>query len=388
MKYKSGIYIGLFIIVSLLYTWYAANRPEPLDWSERYSPQGKNPYDTYITYHNLSRFFPSSEVLTSRRPIVEELEGLEGEQGVNYIFINRWFPVSRVEWKALLRFVAEGNSLFATSEYFDSLFLAKFDLKMDSRYSGQKHRLLRPGFSGVEYDFNNRDASYFVLGEDFKGVALGILTREEYPDFVGVPYGKGYVFLNLNPRAFTNYYVLDSVQGDYSYKALSYLPDRSGLVVWDAYQTLGDGKSETPFRVLLKYPALRWAFYLLLLGGIMYAGFSMKREQRPVPVILPYENKMLDFVAAVSSLYYKNKDHYRIAEKRIDFFLERVRSRYKMRTDELNENFVTLLAEYSGVQQEKVRQLADMINEIRASRTVSEEKLRELVKAMERFPLF
>lgn len=66
----------------------------------------------------------------------------------------------------------------------------------------------------------------FVLDSLFQGVILGTLDGEEHSDFVAVPYGKGYCYLNLNPRAFTNFHVLDSAGENYFYKALSYLPDR------------------------------------------------------------------------------------------------------------------------------------------------------------------
>ena len=36
--------------------------------------------------------------------------------------------------------------------------------------------------------------------------------------------------------------------------------------------------------------------------------FRARREQRPIPVIHPPENKMLEFIATVSSLYYKQKE--------------------------------------------------------------------------------
>lgn len=94
---------------------------------------------------------------------------------------------------------------------------------------------------------------------------------------------------------------------------------------------------------------------------------------------------MLDFVASVSSLYYKQKDHYRIAEKKIEFFLEKIRSYYKIRTDELDANFVRLLAERSGIAESQVEHLVNMVNTIRNTREVDVEKLQELVKATERF---
>lgn len=384
MKYKNGIFIGFLILISLFYTWYMANAPQPLDWSDSYSPEGKNPYDTYIAYHSLPVLFPDSKVIFSRRSIKEQVVEVPEGKPANYVFINRTFIVNSSEQKSLFHFVSKGNSIFVSAESMARPFLDALHLHQETDYSEQRHLFTRPGLSDEQYQFSGK-TGYFKLDSAFRGVVLGKLKNGEYPDFVAVPYGKGVFYLNLNPRAFTNYHVLDSTGKDYFYKALSYLPDEGGVVVWDAYKTLGRPGESSVFRVILKYPALRWAYYLLLLGCLVWLVFSMKREQRPIPVILPRKNQMLDFVVSVSSLYYKQKDHYRIAEKKIEFFLERIRSYYKIRTDDLDVKFVHLLAERSGIAECEVEHLVNRINTIRSTRNLDEKGLRELVKATERF---
>lgn len=383
MKHKYIFFIGFLVIASLLYTWYESGRPQPVDWAETYSPKGKMPYDTYITYHSLPSLFPSSNVGLSPRLLMLQLEALQDAQGVNYVFVNHSFHADDLEVPALLRFVEKGNSLFVAAESFPDTLLASLGLGKNVSFGIQTHCFTHPDLAAGKYDFRERGVGYFDLAEGFAGKVLGTVSDSVYPDFVSVPYGKGNVYLNLNPKAFTNYWSLDSVQGDYYYKALSYLADEGGQVIWDTYQTSGIEESGSSFRVLLKYPAIRWAFYLLLLGGMLYALFCMRREQRPVPVIVPYENKMLDFVASVSSLYYKQRDHFGIAEKRIDFFLEKVRFHYKIRTDELDGYFIELLAERSGSSEGNVERLVDLINEIRKKKRVGEETLRNLARRMD-----
>ena len=66
MKIRNFVGIALLLILSLIYTWYEANRPRPVDWSETYSPKDKIPYGTYITYRSLPELFPDSKIRTSR----------------------------------------------------------------------------------------------------------------------------------------------------------------------------------------------------------------------------------------------------------------------------------------------------------------------------------
>ena len=122
-----------------------------------------------------------------------------------------------------------------------------------------------------------------------------------------------------------------------------------------------------------------------MLAAILYVLFRTKREQRPIPEIRPLENRTLEFVSVVSSLYYKQRDHTAIANKRINSFLEEIRYYYKLRTEELDSSFIDLLSERSGVARGSVEGLILLIIQIRKAERVDEGQLRELVKYIELF---
>ena len=90
-------------------------------------------------------------------------------------------------------------------------------------------------------------------------------------------------------------------------------------------------------------------------------------------------------MSVVSSLYYKQRDHAAIANKRINSFLEEVRYYYKLRTEELDRSFIDLLSERSGVARVSVESLIFLIIRIRKAEHVDEDQLRELVKYIELF---
>ena len=135
----------------------------------------------------------------------------------------------------------------------------------------------------------------------------------------------------------------------------------------------------------MAYPALRWAFILLLLAGCLYLIFRSKREQRAIPVVRPPENKTLEFVSVVASLYYKQGEHGVIARKRIDYFLQEVRYVYRLEAKELDDEFIRLLSERSGVKEERVTETVNLIKSIRNGGTVSGRQLQRLMKCMEYF---
>lgn len=384
MKYKYPLFIGIIVLLSLLYTWYEANKPQEINWKETYSPYDKIPYGTYIAWQSLSQIFLQAKYEQTPLSLYEQLEGFGADTGNVYMVVDWKFNPDETEIPRLLEWVAEGNYLFVAAREISDTLLSFFSLETEIRWEKVRVHLDLAGIPSGEYNFSADYGNYFMRREGFEGTILGYRQDREQADFVSISYGKGDVYFNLNPRAFTNYYVLDSLNGDYYYKALSCLPVNVRSVVWDVHNFMGSGTG-SPLEVILHYPALRLALYLLLAGALLYVFFKVKREQRPVPVILPPQNRMLEFVATISGLYFRQKDHYAIAVKEIGFFLEEVRFRYKLRTDELDEDFIRLLAGRAGVDAEETARLVSLIREITEKKQVDESCLKALVKGIECF---
>lgn len=385
MKYKNFLLIGFFVILSLVYTWYESNRPRPVDWSETYSPEDKIPYGTYIVRRSLEQLFPGAEISTSRLSFYEAIECLDTVCGSAYIFIDRVFNPDPVAAAHLLDWVQAGNELFIAAEAVPDTLLSMFALKMEYNYEHLDSELVFKGAEEKSYPLYSSGGNYFLPKKKFVGEVLGRKVDGRKADFVRVPYGKGKVYINLNPRGFTNRYALDSVCGDYYYRALSLLAPQRTPVVWDAHQTLGRQSGDTPFRVILRYPPLHSALYLLICGVLCYVLFRVKREQRPIPVVEMPRNRMLEFIATVSSLYYRQKEHRTIALKQIDFFLGEIRRVYYLHTDRLDEQFVRLLSERSGVHEQKTARVIALVRDLRTDTEVTQEQLTELMKGTELF---
>lgn len=379
---KKNLWIILLVVaLMVVYTIYEANKPQPMDWSKNFSVKKKGPYGTYIMKDALSYIFPGGKTEVSRISIQEKLRLNDVNTPEVYFFVYTYFESMNDEAEMLLDYVNEGNTLFLSAEYIPDTLLAIAGVEeMQDFRSGVEY--IR-GFSEGGYSFPSK-SRYFKLDKSFEGEILGYVNSTDMPNYIRLAHGDGMIYLHTNPIAFTNFYLLDSLRGNYYQRVLSFLPSDLN-VVWDEYQKSGRKGQATPFRVLFQYPALKWAYILLLVGGILYVLFRSKREQRYIPVIRPPENRTLEFVGVISSLYYKHRDHVAIANKRVDCFLEEVRYYYKLRTDELDEEFIVLLSERSGVPREKVEKLMNLILFIRKTEHVSEEKLQELVKYIELF---
>ena len=113
--------------------------------------------------------------------------------------------------------------------------------------------------------------------------------------------------------------------------------------------------------------------------------FEMKRRQRIIPVIQPLANTSLEFVSTIGNLYYQNKEHKNIAEKKILFFLEQIRTRYYLSTSKVDSAFIETLSKKSGRSVEEVSNLFGTIDKIRGSASITAEQLIELNRQIERF---
>lgn len=383
MRLKYIFFIGALIALSVVYTWFEASRPKPVDWSETYARRDKIPYGTYVVSRSLGELFPQAETRFSTLSLYEELEKMADEEGTVYLAIGNSFHPDKVELGYLLEWVERGNYLFASAYRMADTLLGALSLDTKVDFESLPVHLKVPGGENKEYRFG-RDAYYFTLGEKFAGAVLGWKGEEGRPDFVALPRGKGWLYLNLNPEAFTNYQVLDSLNGDYFCRALSWLPADCRQVVWEDWE-MRNNRVRTPFEVILRYPALRLALYLILAGMLLYGIFRAKREQRAVAVVAPPRDRMTEFVATVSALYLKEKDHGAIAVKLVDFFLGEVRIHYGVRTDVLDEEFARRLAERAEADGERTRELVRLMRQVRETARADEALLRRLTAAMEAF---
>ena len=382
MKRRQNVLIILFVIaIMAVYTGYEANKPQPIDWSPNFSITEKSPYGTYIIKDALPYLFPEGKVSFVRKSVREQLREDRTYFLKTCFFVSSFFRIAPGDLEVVLDEVEEGGALFVSAEFItDTLYSYTGVSRMKRVQNGKDY--LR-GFEDKGYPF--KQIHYcFELQESFDGEILGYVDTIKNPNFIRVNYGEGVIYLHSNPMAFTNFFLLDSVNGDYYKRALSFLPPDTN-VVWDEYLKSGAEGQRTLFRVIFRYPALKWAYILLILGAILYVLFRTKREQRPIPVIRPLENRTLEFVSVVSSLYYKQRDHAAIANKRINSFLEEVRYYYKLRTEELDHSFIDLLSERSGVARASVESLIFLIIRIRKAEHVDEDQLRELVKYIELF---
>ena len=389
------IYIALLIILFSGIFIIEYSRPKPVDWTPTFNEAHKKPYGTYILFNELESLFSKQNIKTIKVSPYEYFDDLYSyedstytETG-NYLYINSFVNIDDESLEELYMFANFGNTLFISSNYIpeflkDTLHL---DTKNDYDFSGKAtlsfaNRKLVNDSITIEKGLNN---IYFNELDSSITTVLGYQKFNDVPriNFVKLRAGLGSIYIHLQPIVFTNYHLLKKENKKYASTALSYLPEDT--IFFDSKNKIGQELGTSIMRFILTQPALRWAWYLGLLGLLLFMFFNAKRKQRIVKVIKPLKNTTLEFAKTIGNLYYETKDHDNLIKKKITYFLEYIRRAYYLDTQILDEKFTKLLSLKSGKDKIITQQLVKQINYLKAKNNCSENDLIRLNKIIEDF---
>lgn len=376
--------------------------PKPINWSISYSKNAKTPFGTSALFSMLPTIFQKKNIKIAETPLYNTLNKI-AFQNYNYIIINNVFKPDTLDTRELLKFVSSGNKVFISANYFEGKFADALKLKTDpyfelesiSKTDSNLFSSIYKTRDTVQINFSNQnlqkpsyyqyykgiDGSYLNSFDTTKSTVLGI-NKNKKVNFIKFTFGKGQIFINTLPEVFSNYHFVN-INYSYVYKALSHLPDQS--TIWDEYYKAGNDKSDSPLRVIFNNSLLLKAYYLLVLSLLLFMIFGTKRKQRIIPILPPYKNTTLQFVDIVGTLYYQTGNHKNIADKKITYFLEYIRSEFQIKTTIYDDEFIKRIVCLSGIEEQKVRDLFYYFSGIRLKQKITQQELLKLNKMIEEF---
>lgn len=434
---KYYLLIALLTLIIGAYVALLALVPKPINWQQTFANKDKIPYGTRAVFELLPDVFPKQKIEVIRQPIYNmvnevwntppiEVGANESDttvtmeqkgkmiQNTNLLMIAPQIEADSLEIGSLLEYVSAGNEAFIATNSFPKLLLDTLHVRIKdrdlTRYAAldsvHKKTENQEVASPIDYALvagdtiklnflNTRLAkpkcyhvlrqtgeNYFVTNDTTRAVGLGINQYGEY-NFLKIPFGQGFFYLHSVPEAFSNYFLLRKPNDAYTFAALSYLKNQP--LYWDEYQKQGRIGENSPLRFIESQEALKWAWYLLLGGLLLYLIFMAKRRQRVIPIINPPKNTSLEFVQTIGSLYFQQQNHNNIAQKKITHLLAYIRQRFHLKTNELNQEFKEALIQKSGLSADEVHQLLKVVERTQRFGVVSEYQLIELSNRIEAF---
>jgi len=384
--WKYILYVGgafaLFIAVKLL-------GPKEYDWTVTYDSSDKNPYGGYALGQLLNGFFPG--VTYGYQTIYELKDSLTAND--NVLIITSTFDPGKEDVNALLEFISNGGNVLISAHSYGGLISDTLGIKTnDFLFSENRFeqtfntdtswlKFSNPAMDTFTPYFYRRNNIHSHFTVDTTGYSMVAVNDHYEPVSVVIKFGNGRLFLNSTPMVFTNIYMLSHENHQFISSSLSYLPD--SRTYWTGYYHLGRMESATPLRFILSTEPLRWAYYIAIGTLILFILFEAKRKQRVIPVVKPPENKSLEFVTTIGNLYFQRGDHKNLAEKKITYLKDQIRSRYLITNIIMNEGFIKTLALKSGQPENDIRDLVNTIIAIEQSERVTEGQLMDLNSKIE-----
>ena len=393
MDKKVKIYLSIFTLIVISIVYLESVKPQPINWFPSYVSKHKMPYGTYVLRNELSTIFPKTKINDIKIAPYVFLQD-STKQGT-YVFIDAALNFGEDEFNELLQFVNRGNDVFISTH---GVTIDTLNLESESLYSTAIEetlffKLMNKNLSTKEFSFDRNfsnttftkidTASAIILGktgfvnQNEKRVAEGV-------NFIKQPYGKGTFYLHTFPEAFTNYFILKPSNQQYTASVLSYL-DETKPILWDTYYKTGKSKISSPMHYLLSSKSLKWAYYITLLGVLFFIIFEGKRKQRYIPIVTPLKNQTLAFTRTIANMYYEKSEHKNIAEHKISYLLEYIRTKLHIPTVTMNDKFYSFVASRSGNTNEKVVRLFKFIDYVHLKNTITKEELIKLNTLIEEF---
>ncbi|OXA95804.1 DUF4350 domain-containing protein [Flavobacterium hercynium] len=382
MNKSIKIYIAVLVLVFSLILLADRNTSKPIDWTPTYAVNDKIPYGLYVFNKEIDGFLKNQEIervssLTPYEYLNSQYEyagdSIDGSYKIHGTFLNiaEQTLIDDQSIEELNYFVSIGNSAFLSMRTFPKPLLDSLKLEVSTSYPNEKITsvwLANSKLNNKKYPITEEMGNnYFSKIDTLSAQVLGYQgnkTKKQI-NFIKVPYQDGFFYLHLQPVAFTNINLLKGNHYEYAESVLSYLPKET--VYWYTKGQNSESISDSPLRYILSQPALKWAWYLFLIGMLIFIIFNAKRKQRIVPIIKPLSNLTVDFTKTIGNLYYQEGDHDNIIDKKIIYFLERIRNEFLIDTTKLDEDFIKRLQHKSGKDENDIREVVFLINERRKS---------------------
>lgn len=398
MSKKGWIYIAIGVLTLAAIFVMEYNKPKKINWFPSYVSHHKIPYGTYVLNDLMEKYFPN-KIQRIQKPPFEFLTRTDSIKGT-YFFVNESVAFEEAELNTLLDWVDQGNMLFVASRSFEKKLLDTLHLEQRNIYNDGTleplfyFELVNPNINHKRVEFTK---DYYTTSFDqldtLNTTVLGQVyspsdstdTITKHVNSIKQAFGKGEIVLTSFPKAFTNYFILKDNNLEYTAGLLSYL-DRNGQIYMDNFHKSGKSFYTSPMYLFLNTKEFKWAYYLILIGVLIYIIFEGKRKQRAIPVVAPLKNQTLAFTRTIADMYFEKGELPLITKHKIDYFLEYIRSKLHASTQNLeDEAFLRNLAMRSNTDLKDVKALMSLISKLKAKQFVTETELKNLNQKIQAF---
>ena len=370
------IYLIFLVTVILAIVAIDSAAPKAINWTPTYSINDKIPFGLYVFNQELKSILKPDTLNTINVTPYEYFDNLYNYDTLvntyktsgTFIAINEFENFDDESVKELLYYTSHGNTVFLSMKTLPKILLDSLKINLNANFEIDNTTAVwfsNEKFGTEKYNLiEGLGNNYFSKIDTLSTIILGYQGNDKaFANFIKVPYQKGSFYLHLQPAVFTNYHLLKKNHFQYAEKVLSYVP--KGNIYWYTRDLTEGYISQNPMRFIFSQPALKAAWYLFLVGMLVFILFNAKRKQRIVPILEPLANTTIEFTKTIGNLYFQEGNHHTIIDKKIIYLLDKIRREYLLDTTLLDDKFVQKLQQKTGKNAEDLKQLFYKINQHR-----------------------
>jgi hypothetical protein len=339
------------------------------------------PFGASVSQSITDRLFSALDNEVNRYPFhtwfEKQKNGTAKKRDQVYVLLSPNVIAWEQEIEAMRTFVEQGNTLLLVTdkineEMEEQLALQIFDDATTLPFIPtppmrdtwlQLHDTARLTYQQFSY-FYFPMAKRLSAGSQYQSVVTLATNDAGRPTALRIRMGRGQLLLATNARSFSNYFLLSQQNLQYLLGLYAYLPAEPSRVFWDDFYCRNLYRQPEDYSILsslLSIPALRWAFWILLVAGLLWVLSNLRRKQKMIAVLAPNTNSTVSFVQTIAQLYYNKADHANIARKITAHLSDQLRSRYYLPPQLSQTDWENLLQHKALLNQEEAAQLAALM---------------------------
>lgn len=416
------IILGLFIGLLL----YMGNKKPSTDWRPNYSSEGYEPFDIDIAKNLLADHFDLQVIQDSSFTAYFD----DQDEKLSYLYLGRLAHDSLMleQIKTWIDqghdahlFIDMDNSNSFIYDYYETYqhYLLKLvqdisqdDENLETQWDYSTNIYLEQGEANAVLEFisPNRKLGfrYTSLPINKASDAVEVLGRftdleDNYPsevvNYIKIKHGEGALFLHLAPLAFTNYALSEAENLDYFEAVFNHI--QTEQVVFDQFNseyrglrnylakadnnTFQPDRKSSPLSYIFENPSLKFAWYLLIVGLLLFLIFQARRTQRAIPVLGKKKNRSLEFIEQSAHLYFKGRKHDQISKVQIALFYNFIKEKYQLSFSDFKKEHIEYTAKKIHIPIAYLERVRDIILYIERLDEVGQKDLIDLNRHLENF---
>jgi len=381
--------IALFIAIVAAITEY--RDVSAYVWDEKFDFEDKEPQGLYIFKELIDRYFEDVPLV-----INSEIEDSVGRNDLYIQFVPTDMDDSFVD--TLISIAEAGNDILIIGDYYHNRLTDTMPYTFEQTYRFDS--MLHFNFTQDElasdtsyiYKYQDRlfkknlERTYYVLRSEYWEESqnyVRVASSDSLALMVSFDVGEGRLFQHMTKELFYNYSYHQPQMFDYTQSVFAHFdPNRIHLLNPLTIYGAGNFRNKNPLEFIMSQPALKVAYYLLILGTLLYVFFGGRRKQKIIPVMDKNENTSLEYIETVSQLFYQQDQHEKLVAHMKNIFYHKMQKKFYVAPDD--PNYVQVLSKKSKISTTELQYILHRFNEQEKNYRFTSEQLVSLNQRLER----